>query len=73
MTKKKNQCDEVKRCIICNKPIENEDDMFGGGCLENLYELFLSSIKFLLFLKKTIGISYLPVVLFKSPTPPVFP
>lgn len=39
MAKKKNQCDEVKRCIICNKPIENEDDMFGGGCLDNLYEL----------------------------------
>ena len=39
MAKKKNQYDEVKRCIICNKPIENEDDMFGGGCLDNLYEL----------------------------------
>lgn len=28
-----------KRCIICNKPYDYHYDMFGRGCLDNLYEL----------------------------------
>ena len=44
MAKKKNKCDEEKRCIICNKPIEHEEDLFGGGCLDNLYNLLDISV-----------------------------
>ena len=28
-----------KRCILCNKPYEYHYEMFGRGCLDNLYDL----------------------------------
>ncbi len=30
---------EEKRCILCNKPYNYKYEMFGRGCLDNLYEL----------------------------------
>ncbi len=30
---------EEKRCMLCNKPYNYKYDMFGRGCLDNLYEL----------------------------------
>ena len=44
----KRQCDEEKRCIICNKPFDYRYDMFGRGCLSNLYDqLGVSDSKFI--------------------------
>lgn len=36
MTKKGKICEE-KKCIICNKTFDYKNDMFGRGCLNNLY------------------------------------
>ena len=30
---------EEKRCLLCNKPYNYKYEMFGRGCLDNLYEL----------------------------------
>ena len=37
MTKKGKVCVE-KKCMICNKPFDYRNDMFGRGCLNNLYK-----------------------------------
>lgn len=37
MTKKGKVCEE-KKCMICNKPFDYQNDMFGRGCLNNLYK-----------------------------------
>lgn len=30
---------EEKRCVLCNKPYNYKNMMFGRGCLDNMYEM----------------------------------